>query len=1134
MSVIKFLSQLRKLKINIWVEDNTLRYKDPEGAMTSELLAEFTEKQKDIISFLNQVNSDTRSVQEPVASQPRDAGGLPVSYSQESLWFFDQLFPDSPVYNIPNAIRIRGDLNRNALKMALDGLVKRHEPLRTVFKSVNSRPVQEIVAPEPVFLEERDLTASSQAECFKELQRIVSEEAWRPFNLETGPLWRVLLITLAPGDFVLMFTIHHIISDAWSNQVFVSEFFSLYQGYCTGNPPFLPDLTTQFADYASWQRQRLQKKEVLEPLLTYWKKQLANPTILELPTDHPRPAVQSFSGRSEHISLPAELSETVKQFCLKHDVTMFMFLMAVFQTLLFRYSSHEDIIAGSVVANRNRPEITGLIGFFMNTIVLRTNFANEPTFLEVLEQVRKMTLDAYTHQDLPFDKLLEEIQPERDLSRTPLFQVMLILQNTGEAQLRTPGLTIEEIEIENKVAPFDLRFVLHESPLGIKGHLDYCNALFEPATIRRMLEHFQILLESILDGPDRKVTQLTILSAQEQKRVLTDFNDTAVPYPKDQTIYELFESQVEQRPEATAVIFEKQTVSYAELNRRSNQLAHDLKSYGVGPDVMVGICIERSVEMVVGILGILKAGGAYVPLDPNYPKERLSFMLSDAGTPLLLTQEQLLEKVSEYQADTICLDRDWPRIAGQSSQNLPREVTDANLAYVIYTSGSTGAPKGALNTHLGIRNHKLWMQDRYRLTPADRVLQKTPFSFDVSVWEFFWPLITGACLVVAKPEGHKDPDYLVQTIIAQNITVIHFVPSMLSIFLEHPDAGKCTSLRQVFCSGEALTMDLQKRFFSRLQVPLHNVYGPAESADVVAAWTCTNDYDDGNVPIGKPISNIQIYILDKYLNPVPIGIPGELAVSGAGLGRGYHNNPKLTGEKFIPNPWGGPGARMYKTGDLARFRPDGNIEYMGRVDFQVKIRGFRIELGEIEKILAGFDGIKESVIIAWEKTPGDKHLVAYVVAEKGAALASDEIQAYLGKSLPEYMVPRIYVFLSELPLSPNGKVDRKALPAPTLTQKENIVAPRTPVETTIVKIWEEVLGISPIGIYDDFFDLGGHSLLATTLSTQLNKAFQKNISLQQIFRCSTVVQLAGLITGQTAVSSNEVAHDDLEYEEGVI
>jgi amino acid adenylation domain-containing protein/non-ribosomal peptide synthase protein (TIGR01720 family) len=732
---------------------------------------------------------------------------------------------------------------------------------------------------------------------------------------------------------------------------------------------------------------------------------------------------------------------------------------------------------------------------------LRHNLEGNPTFLELLERVRNLTLDAYANQDVPFEQLVEVLQPERSLSHNPLFQVMFVLQNTPTEKLQLPGLNLSLLEIENVTSKFDLTLSMEETDQGLRGVWEYSSDLFDKPTIARMTEHFQTLLSAILSDPQQHLQSLPLLSPSAQHQLLADWNDTKVDYPH-QSIDKLFAAQVEKTPDAVAVVFENQ-----QLNTRANQLAHYLIGFGVKPEMLVGIYMERSIDMVVGILAILKAGGAYVPLEPTYPQERLQYMLSDSQVSVLLTQDKWLAQLPHHDAPVVCIDSDWQQISQSSRVNPVNNVAVENLAYVIYTSGSTGKPKGAMNTHKGVCNRLLWMQDSYKLTTADRVLQKTPFSFDVSVWEFLLPLLTGACLVVAKPGGHQDSAYLVELIIQQKITTVHFVPSMLRVFLEEAGIENCTSLRQVFSSGEALPTEIERRFFNRLGCELHNLYGPTEAAIDVTFWQCQPETKLATVPIGYPISNTQMYILDPLLQPVPIGVKGELYIGGINLARGYFQRPELTAEKFIPNPFSQePGARLYKTGDLARYRDNGSIEFIGRLDHQVKIRGFRIETGEIEAVLATHPAVRQTKVIVIDQP--HKYLAAYIVSHQEQPTTSD-LRQFLLKYLPDYMVPSAFVILDTLPLNSNGKLDIKALPAPdnNSTNSENFVSPRTRTEEVLVTIWREILGVEQVGIHDNFFELGGDSILSIQIVTRANQAGLQ-LTPKHLFQHQTIAELA--------------------------
>ncbi|ODH00205.1 non-ribosomal peptide synthetase [Nostoc sp. KVJ20] len=1091
----------------------------------------------ELAPFIQQLQQQDLQLAAPPILRRAENANLPLSYAQQRLWFLDQLEPNSASYNIPFGLRLVGTLNVAALQQSLIEIIHRHEALRTNFVTVDGQATQIIQTQQNWSLTVVDLQHLALTEQEIAAQQLVQEQAIEPFDLAHDALIRATLLVLSPTEQWLSVCMHHVVSDGWSIGVFALELQALYNAYSQGQTSPLLPLPIQYADFAIWQRQWL-VGEVLNSQLSYWKQQLANaPTFLPLPTDRPRPAVQTFNGAYLEFTLSGELTQRLLQLSQKQGVTLFMTLLAAYNTLLYRYTGQEDILVGSPIANRDRTEIEGLIGFFVNTLVMRTEISGDRSFNELLPRIREMALSAYAHQDLPFEMLVEALQPERDLSHTPLFQVMFVLNNAPTSEVELTGLSVSSLPIESAIAKFDLTLSMENTSTGLVGGWDYNTDLFDSSTIERMTGHFVTLLESIVANPSERISQLPMLTAFEQQQLLVEWNDTRVDYPQDKCIHQLFEEQVERTPDAVAVVFENQQLTYHELNCRANQLAHYLRSLGVSTDVLVGICVERSLEMVIGLLGILKAGGAYLPLDPEYPQDRLSFMLEDAQVSVLLSQQQLVEKLPEHQARVVCLDTDWGMISQSNQQNPIAGVQATNLAYVIYTSGSTGKPKGAINTHLGICNRLLWMQQAYQLTEIDCVLQKTPFSFDVSVWEFFWPLLTGARLVVAKPGGHKDSGYLVNLILEQQITTLHFVPSMLQIFLEEQGLKDCSSLKRVICSGEALPLELQERFFACLGCQLHNLYGPTEAAIDVTFWECQPESNLKTVPIGRPISNTQIYILDQNLQPVPVGVPGELHIGGAGLARGYLNRPELTEKKFIPNPFSGSrGAgeqrsrgvrerrrkivqspvaspRLYKTGDLARYLPDGNIEYLGRIDNQVKIRGFRIELGEIEAALSQHQDVQTSVVIVREDTPGDKRLVGYIVPQPQITPTVSVLRSFLKEKLPEYMIPSAIVILESLPLTSNGKIDRRALPAPepSGTLSDKYVAPRTPLEEILALIWQEVLKIELVGRHDNFFTLGGHSLLATQLVSRVRSSLKVELPLRSLFAAPTIAELAQLI-----------------------
>ncbi len=1083
-----------------------------------------------------------RGLISPPIERVSHQGELPLSYAQQRLWIIDQLEPNSALYNIPLAIRLTGRLNLPALRQAISDIIRRHEVLRTTFATSEGSPVQLISDTTETEFPLVDLSHLPAEEREAQARRLANQEAQRSFDLSLGPLFRVQVLRLSQTEHILLCTMHHIVSDGWSMGVLIREVAALYEAYSQGQPSPLPELPIQYADYAVWQRQWL-TGEVLETQLSYWREQLAGaPAVLELPTDHPRPAVQSFRGAAHRIELSAELTEALRKLSRAEGVTLFMTLLSAFSVLLSRLSGQDDIVVGTPIANRTRVETEGLIGFFVNTLVLRTRVEAEENFRELLRRVREVTLGAYSHQEVPFEKLVEELQPDRDLSHSPLFQVMFVLQNAPREAGLLEELSLSRVEIEAAPAKFDLTLFVVETEHGLNGALQYNTDLFNEETIERLSHHFLTLLGAIIREPEQRVAELAILTPAERAQLLVEWNQTGTQYPSQSCIHELFEEQVERTPEAIAVVYKDERMTYAELNSRANQLAHYLRGMGVGPEVMVGICVERSVEMVVGLLGILKAGGAYVPLDPEYPAPRLSFMLEDAAPALLLTQAHLLPLLPPTGSTPFCLDAQWAAVvAGLPTTNLGVRLEPGHAAYAIYTSGSTGRPKCAVNTHGGISNRLRWMQETYGLGSSDVVLQKTAFSFDVSVWEFFWPLMTGARLVVARQGLQRDAGGLAELIREQGVSVLHFVPAMLQVMLEEPSWADCRSVRLVVASGEALTPEVVERFREQSVAELENLYGPTEAAVDVTRWRCRPSGESSaelrSVPIGRPIANIQLYILDEEQEPVPVGVAGELYIGGVGLARGYLKRPELTAERFVPHPFSAkPGARLYRTGDLAKYLPDGNIEFLGRVDQQVKLRGYRIELGEIETVLGQHPEIEQAVVIL-SAQGSEPRLVAYVVAEQD--LGQGELRGYLKERLPEYMVPAVFVQLEALPLTPNGKIDRKALPAPDqgrIEAGQEYVAPQTQVEELLVGVWEAVLGVERVGVYDNFFELGGHSLLAIQVAVRCQQA-GLNVAPQFLFQYKNIAQLAAAMklaaekagAPQAAAASSDVSSGDASF-----
>jgi amino acid adenylation domain-containing protein len=1069
----------------------------------------------------------------PILPVPRN-GDLALSFAQQRLWFFDQLEPGLSAYNIPAAVRLKGPLNLAALEQSLNEIIKRHESLRTTFGKVEGRPTQVIAPTLTIKLPVVDLRNLPTNEQETEVRRLVTIEAQRPFDLSRGPLIRGSVLQLGDEEHVGLLTMHHIVSDGWSTGILVREVATLYVAFCGGSSSSLPPLPIQYADFAQWQRQWLQG-EVLETQIAYWKKQLAGaPALIDLPTDHPRPAVQTFRGVHQSLVLPKHLQEGFKALSRQEGVTLFMTFLAAFKVLLSRYTSQDDLIVGTPIANRNRLETEGLIGFFVNALVLRTDLSGNPSFREFLRRVREVCLGAYGHQDLPFDRLVEELHVKRDLSRNPLFQVMFVLHNASLRTVDLPGLTLSPVEGDSETAHFDLTLQIVDTEQGLTAAFVYNTDLFEAGTIARMLGNFQTLLEAVIADPEQRVSDLPLLTETERQQLLVEWNGAKTDCSPDVCIHQLFEAQVERSPDAIAVVLEAAQLTYGELNRRANQLAHHLRALGVGPDVLVAICLERSLEAVIGLLGILKAGGAYVPLDPAYPKERLTFMLKDAQVPVVLTRERWVARLAEHDAKVICLDSGWETIARESGENPVSSTLPENLAYVIYTSGSTGQPKGVLVSHGSIADHCRNAQSWYELDSRDVVLQFALLSFDVSLEEILPTLIVGARLVVMgttvwhPAEFHRKISEFGLTVL--NLPTAYW-QELAREWADVPELVPSIHPRLFIVGGDTMLPDALKLWqrSPMNSIRLLNAYGPTETTITATAFEiapCSGKNTNyQRVPIGRPLANRAIYILDQHNNPVPIAVPGHLYIGGECLARGYLNRSELTAEKFVPDPFSAAsGARMYKTGDLARYRPDGNIEFLGRADHQVKIRGFRIELGEIESALGQHPAVREAVVLAWEDEPDEKRLVAYVVADATA----DELRRFLKDKLPEYMMPAVVVLLDTLPVTPNGKVDRGALLAPDRSRPElekDFVSPRDDLELQLAHIWEEVLGVRPVGVKDSFFELGGHSLLAVRLFALIEKRLGKKLPLTTIFQGATVEHLAGALRQQATpgASSSLVA-----------
>jgi amino acid adenylation domain-containing protein len=1039
------------------------------------------------------------------------AGDIPLSHAQQRLWFLDQLVPGSPFYNIPSASRVRGELDVSALQAALDEVVRRHEMLRTVFVTFEGEPLQRLRPAGSVDLELIDV--SNDSDPLERAGELADRAATRPFDLSSGPLLRVLVAQIGRADHLLCVVMHHIVSDGWSTAVFWREVSELYGDHRAGRASALPELPVQYGDFALWQRRWLDGG-VLPAQIEYWRSRLAGaPPALELPADRPRPPMSSHRGESCSFSIPVDVANRLRALSRTHGVTDFMFLLAVLDILLSRYGNTKDVSVGVPMAGRTRPELEPLIGFFVNTLVMRTDLDGDPTFVELLGRVRETTLGAYANQDLPFEQLVEELAPERDLSRNPLVQVLFQLINVP-----LQGLTLDGAEVEAfgragvQSAKFDLECQFTEVDGELTGSLIYSLDLFDGSTAARMVRHFQRLLAEVVADPTRRLSGLELLDADERHESVVAHNKAAVDLGDPAGLHELVERQVARTPGAPAVSFEDTVLTYAELDARAGRLAGRLQDCGIGSECVVGVYCERSVDLVVALLGILKAGAAFLPLNPEDPADRTRDLVADSGPVAIVASSWL--RPPDMPVPVVEVDLLDDALPPAPSKQVDPEA----MAYVLFTSGSTGKPNAAVNTHRGIVNRLRWMQAEFGLDTDDAVLQKTPMTFDVCVWEFFWPLITGARLVIARPGGHRDPRYLAQLIAEEKITTVHFVPSMLRVFLQEPTATAATGVRRVLCSGEALEPVLQEQCQRLLPADLYNLYGPAEAAIDVTSWKCERGPRADTVPIGRPIANIQTYVLDDNQHPVPLGVAGELYLGGAGLARGYLGRPGLTARRFVPHPFTSErGQRLYRTGDLVRQRESGELEFLGRRDSQVKIRGFRVELGEIESVLSGHPAVRQAVIIAREDIPGDKRLVAYLVADRQSAreLVTAELRAYVRERLPDYMVPSVFVVLTEFPLSANGKIDRRALPTPEVGRaglESEYVAPRNTTEALLAQAWADVLGLDEVGVEDNFFELGGHSLLVPQLVAQIREDLSVQLPVKTIFEAPTPAATAQIVT----------------------
>ena len=1120
--VARLLSQLTQLGIRLWVEDGgRLRFEAPKGALTPDLKARLKEHKPAIMELLQNAASDL--------SAPRTysrKGAQPLSLMQQGFWLMAQVGEIQAGNNINTVLRLNGPLDAAVLARGFTEIVRRHEVFRTRFGAQDGQPIPFIDLPSELDLNQIDLSAYPEEKRITEMKRLIAADRRQPFDLAKDRLIRVTLLRLEKEAHILLVALHHIIADEHSLQILIAEMAQLYAAFSKNRTSPLAELPLQYLDYACWQREWL-TDERIDAQLDYWKKQLAGaPARIELPTDRPRPAVQHYRGVRARFQIGTIPAERLKGISRANRTTLFITLLTAFKIILFKYCRQTDIVVGSPVSNRDRKEFEPLIGLFMNVLVLRTDLAGDPTFLEALARVRQIVTDGFSNQNVPFERVVRALQPKRSLSYHPLFQIVFTMRSTRSSQPNQAELAVEPLISEEIEAQFDLQLAMAESEEGLAGFFELNTDLFNKATIDRMGEHLAHLLASIAHDPNQRLSEIEWLSAEERQRLQIAWNDTRKAYPHHLSLHQLFEQQAARTPAMPALTFDgseadQPAMTYHELNAAANRLAHFLRASGVGPNTAAGLCVSRSPNMIAAMLAILKAGGAYVPLDPDYPSDRLAYMLSNAAAAVLVTEEQWTTHFPEFSGRIIRLDALDEKLAGQSANNLDTVMDSNHLAYLIYTSGSTGLPKGVMISHRAIGNRVLWMNDRFPMTRADKVLQKTPISFDASGWEIYAPLFSGASLVLAAPDGHKDPAYLVDVVIRYRITRLQLVPSMLHVVLSDRQISRIDSLTHLFCGGEALTPDMKTRCHATLKAELVNLYGPTEASIDVACHPVPRNESPASIPIGRPISNTRIYITDSNLHLTGTGVPGELCAATIGLAQGYLDRPTLTARQFIPNPFDEiPGDRLYRTGDLARRLADGSIEFMGRIDYQIKLRGVRIELGEIEKTLRDHASIKDAVVIVREDKTGEKRLIAYIAADGEEIRDIVMLRKFLAASLPDFMTPARYVFMDAFPRTPSGKLDRRALPEPDEPAgDQKYEPPRDEMEKAIAAIWSEVLAVERVGIHDDFFLLGGHSLMAVQVITRIRETLNVETPLKRLFASPTLAEFAATVAALPKIKS---------------
>jgi surfactin family lipopeptide synthetase A len=1128
-----FLNTLQSLGVEVWAAGNRLRYRAPEGTITEALRNEMTRHKEEILTLLECLPA-SESLNLPAVGICR----YPLSPAQERLWFMDQLVPDSPLYNEAFALRLSGALNVSALQQSFTELVRRHQALRTSFEIIQGQPYQ-IISPQLALkIDSVDLSLVPETEKPQQIDKQIQH--WlKPFQLTELPLIRVGLITLAPQESLLVLILHHIICDGWSREILTRELSLLYEGYSHNRQVTLPEPELQYSDFALWQKERLDRGD-LEHEMTYWREQLSPvPPVLDIPTNNIRPPVQTYRGDTYGFTLDQVCGNRVRKLGRDKGVTPFMILLASWQILLGRYCAQDDLIVGTIVANRTRAELANTVGLMVNTLLLKGNLRGNPTFEEMLTRLKETAIGAYKHQELPFEKLVELVN-ERDGNRNPLTEVMFVMEEGLQTTVELSGLTVTEEKINTGTAKYDLMLVLKENKGGFEGRFEYNADLFDKSAIRRMADSFKVLLESAIAAAEQYIGDLPLLSESDRRKVLGEWNDTIINYNNHESICRFFEEQAEKTPDTIAIFYEDEQICYRELNARANQLAQYLRKLEVGPEVLVGLCLERSLQMVVSVLAIYKSGGVCLPLDLAYPYDRLAFIIEDARPLVLLTDSKLAESLPESEATIVCLDCERELIDGQDRGNFASTIDAENLAYVIYTSGSTGRPKGVGVPHRTLTNLITWHSANH-LSEA-RTLQFASLGFDVSFYEIFAALTSGGTLFILPEESRVDIPGLAAYLAENRIEKAVLPVVVLQQLAEEQSFRRqdFTSLAEVTTTGEQLQITKPiVKFFEHFQnCWLHNDYGPSES-HVVTSFSldaaCTEW--SARPPIGKPIANTQMYVLEQHLNPLPVGAIGELYISGIGLGRGYLERPDLTAERFLPNQFSErPGERLYKTGDLVCYLDDGNINFLGRADHQVKIRGFRVELGEIESMLAQHPAVRETIVISREESHGNKRLLAYVAIDREQKVSADKLYHYLKQRLPEHMVPADFIIMEKLPLTTNGKVDRTALTMnhqPNTGQTNNLIPAQTPAEELVARIWIEVLGINKVGINCNFFNLGGHSLLASRIILRLREIFRIELPVRSMFETPTV---AGIVNTMSEIWGGreiveEIAWTFLQVEE---